>query len=148
MLRSSLRRGLVGRVPPPPAFCRALSTSPASSDDKNKKPTRWQQLKNTWRDHGLVFVGYYATTWLGGFGVAYGGVELAGLDGVALLNYVGVDHYLDTSQLSPKLINILIAAEINELADFVRLPLVIATTPALSRRLRGTKESNPPAADK
>jgi len=45
----------------------------------------------------------------------------------------------DTSALSPTLVNALIAAEINELGEFVRLPLVIATTPALSRRLKALR---------
>ena len=111
-----------------------------STETPPKKPTRWQQLKTTFREHGPVFVGYYATTWLGGFGVCWGAVSVAGLDGVALLKWLGADMVLDTSALSPQLINALIAAEINELFDFVRLPIVIATTPALSRRLRGVKE--------
>lgn len=123
-----------------------------STETPPKKPTRWQQLKTTFREHGPVFVGYYATTWLGGFGVCWGAVSVAGLDGVALLKWLGADMVLDTSALSPQLINALIAAEINELFDFVRLPIVIATTPALSRRLRGVKEeakeeAKPEAAD-
>ena len=84
-----------------------------------------------------MFVGYYTTAWLGGFGVCYGAVSVAGVDGLALLQYLGVDAVIDTSILSTRMINALIAAEINELAEFVRLPFVIATTPALSRRLRG-----------
>jgi NADPH:quinone reductase-like Zn-dependent oxidoreductase len=89
-----------------------------------------------------VFVGYYVTTWLGGFGVCWTAVTVAGLDGVALLQQLGADTVIDTSQLSSRVVNALIAAEINELLDWVRLPLVIATTPALSRRLRAAR-SNP-----
>jgi len=51
----------------------------------------------------------------------------------------GADNVFDTSALSPTLVNALIAAEINELGEFVRLPLVIATTPALSRRLKALR---------
>ena len=119
---------------------RGLSSSspPSQDEDKNKKkPTRWEQIKTTFREHGKVFILYYTTTWLGGFGVAFGGVTLAGLDGVAALQWLGADAVIDTSQFSTRVVNALIAAEINELFEFVRLPLVIATTPALSRRLRG-----------
>ena len=97
-------------------------------------------MKTMFREHGPVFVGLYGTTWLGGFGVCWAGVTIAGVDGVALLQYVGADAIIDTSMFSPRLINALIAAEINELADFVRLPMVIAYTPTMSRRLKAMRK--------
>jgi len=128
---------------------RLLSTAAKPPEKKKeekkleeKKPSRWQQMKTMFREHGPVFVGFYATTWLGGFGVCWAGVTIAGLDGVALLQYLGADSFIDTSQLSPSLINALIAAEINELGDFVRLPMVITMTPALSRRLKAMRAEN------
>lgn len=139
---AALSRSL--RLPPPPALSRSLATS--SSDDnkkKDEKPSRWQQLKTTVKEHGVVFVGYYATTYFAGFGVSWAAVTFTGLDGVALLQYLGADQVIDTSMFSARMINALIAAEINETFDIVRLPFVIATTPMLSRRLRG-----PPADDK
>tara|TARA_B110000046_G_C12644669_1_gene254115 strand:- start:73 stop:363 length:291 start_codon:yes stop_codon:yes gene_type:complete len=89
------------------------------------------------KEYGLTFVMLYTTTWAGGFGVCYGAVTVAGVDGVALLQYLGADAVFDTTQFSPRVINALIAAEINDLAEFVRLPAVIAFTPTLSRRLKG-----------
>ena len=116
---------------------RTLASSSAPDDKKNdeKKPSRWQQIKTTVKDHGPVFIGYYATTYFAGFGVSWAAVTFAGVDGVALLQWLGVDQMIDTSFLSARAINALIAAEINETFDLVRLPFVIATTPALSRRL-------------
>ena len=147
MLRSRGLLSLRVRLPPPPALSRSLATS--SSDDKKKdeKPSRWQQIKTTVREHGPVFVGYYATTYFAGFGVSWAAVTFTGLDGVALLQYLGADAYFDTSMFSARMINALIAAEINETFDIVRLPFVIATTPMLSRRLRGppADEKSPPA---
>jgi hypothetical protein len=113
-----------------------LATSSKEDKEQPKKPSRWQQLKTTFREHGVVFAGYYFTTWAGGFGVCWGAVTVGGLDGVALLQWLGADAVIDTTRLAPWLVNALIAAEINELVDFVRLPFVIATTPALSRRLK------------
>ena len=84
----------------------------------------------------------YTSSWLAGFGVTYTGVTVAGVDGVALLQWLGADAVIDTSMFSPRVVNALIAAEINELAEFIRLPLVIAYTPALSRRLRGEKKES------
>ena len=130
---------------------RLVATStPDKKDDKKDeppKPSRWQQIKTTVREYGPVFVGYYVTTYAAGFGVCWSSVTIAGLDGVALLQYFGVDQVLDTSMFSPRVINALIAAEMNEMLEFVRLPFIIATTPALSRRLRGTPapvEETPP----
>ena len=73
---------------------RLLSATPSPSEDKKKKPSRWETIKQTFREHGKVFVLYYTATWLGGFGVAFGGVTLAGLDGVALLQYLGADSVM------------------------------------------------------
>ena len=126
----------------------ASAKIPPTKDDDNaesKKLTRWQQVKATFREHGLVFVGYYATTWTAGFGVCYGGVTLAGIDGLALIenvmSFVGANNYvhIDFSMFSPRIVNALIAAEMNELLEFVRLPFIIATTPALTRRWRGER---------
>ena len=50
---------------------------------EEQKPSRWEQIKATFREHGPVFVAYYGTTWLGGFGVCWAGVTVAGVDGVA-----------------------------------------------------------------
>ena len=102
-------------------------------------------MQTTFREHGATFVLAYTTTWLGGFGVFYSGITLAGLDGVALVQQLGADSVIDTSQFSKPLVNALIAAECNELLEFVRLPLVIGFTPALSRRLRGGGEAAPTA---
>ena len=71
-----------------------------------------------------------------------------GLDGVALLQQLGADSVIDTTALSPRLINAFIAAEINELIDLFRLPMVIATTPAVGRKWKAWRGiSETPAAD-
>lgn len=95
----------------------------------------------------MTFVFLYTTSWVGCFGVFYGGITLVGLDGVALLQQLGADSIIDTSQFSKPLVNALIAAECNELLEFVRLPIVIGMTPTLSRRWRGGGGEAAPAAD-
>ena len=140
--RSGRLRALTALEPLPFTRARFLATSSDDKDKDQKKPTRWQQIKTTIREHGPVFVGYYATTYAAGFSVCFTAVTATGLDGLALLQQLGVDSYIDTSVLSTRVINALIAAEINEMFDLVRLPFVIATTPALSRRLgRGSAAS-------
>lgn len=137
MLPAHVQQRFLSTASKPPGD--ALPPSDSKDDDKNKKPSRWEQFKTLFREHGIVFVAYYGTTWLGGFGVCWAGITVAGVDGVAVLQYLGADSVINTNALSPQLINALIAAEINELGDFVRLPLVIATTPALSRRLKSLR---------
>ena len=89
----------------------------ASSDKKEDKPSRWTQIKTAFVEHGPAFVATYATLYTAGLGVAYTGVCLSGL--------------------SPRLINGVIALEMNELAEFVRLPTVLLLTPKVTRLIRG-----------
>jgi uncharacterized membrane protein len=85
---------------------------------------------------------YYISAWAANFGVFFGAITFGGLDGIQLLTSFGVDAMLrdaislDISGFSPHMINALIAAECCELLEWVRLPFVLATTPALSRWLR------------
>ena len=93
----------------------------------------------------LVFVVYYIAAWGANFSVFFGAITLGGLDGIQLLTSFGVDAMLreavslDISHWSPHLVNAVIAAECCELLEPFRLPFVLATTPALSRWLRGKK---------
>ena len=114
----------------------ATATPPPPPNEKEKKPSRWEKLKATFREHGAVFVCWYTVNWASGFACCWGAVTFFGLDGVALLQQLGADSVIDTTALSPRLINAFIAAEINELIDLVRLPMVIATTPAVGRKLK------------
>lgn len=129
------------------------SKGPSTEPEKPaEKPSRWQQLKATFREHGPVFVAWYGVTWGAGFGVCWTGVTLSGLDGVELLRWLGAEQVIDLNAFSPRVVNALIAAEINELAEPIRLPLVLTSTPALSRALRARgwrsgKPAAPPAPD-
>ena len=130
------------RCPAPVSAGRFFASTPSSEEkptEPEKKPSRWQRIKSMFREHGPVFVGFYVTTWTAGAAVCYGGITIAGVDGIALLKYLTVDEMLlthtsiDISGWSPALINGLIALELNEMLEYVRLPVVIAMTPALSR---------------
>ena len=101
-----------------------------------KKESKMQKLKRMWKEHGTVFVGYYATMWIAGYIPCYFALEYFGVDGVEFLKWLGVDEHVDISVIEPKYINALLAMEVNELFEIVRIPFVIATTPALSRRLK------------
>jgi len=50
---------------------------------------------------------------------------------------LGLEAYVDTSEWPVLYVNLFVAFELNELVDFVRLPLVIATTPAVATAYRG-----------
>ena len=73
-----------------PRLCPGVRGFASPSEEPKKEPSRWEKIKATFREHGPVFVGFYAITWLGGFGVCWTGVTIAGVDGVALLQYLGV----------------------------------------------------------
>lgn len=91
--------------------------------------------------YGWVFIGYWTATWaVTGVGI-YSGIMLFDVNGLALLqqglDFFGVreeaDEVLNVNEWSPGLVNVIIAAEINELIEPLRLPLVISTTPAFAR---------------
>ena len=111
----------------------------ASSEKKEEKPSRWQQIKTAFIEHGPAFVATYATLYTAGLGVAYTGVCLSGLDAQEWIKWSGVEAAagIDLSGLSPRLINGVIALEMNELAEFVRLPTVLLLTPKVTRLIRG-----------
>ena len=111
----------------------------ASSEKKEEKPSRWTQIKTAFVEHGPAFVATYATLYTAGLGVAYTGVCLSGLDAQEWIRWSGVEAAagIDLSGLSPRLINGVIALEMNELAEFVRLPTVLLLTPKVTRLIRG-----------
>ena len=118
-------------------FLSSSSSSSFSSATSSKaKPSRWDQIKQTFKQHGASFAILYAGTWVSGFGAIYAAIETANVDGIAILQWCGIENFIDVSGWNPRLVNAVIAAEINDLAEPIRLPLVIAGTPAVSR-LRG-----------
>ena len=126
---------------------RWASTAPPGKKEPEKE-SRWQKYKKLFLEHGPVFVAYYATTYSAGLAVAYGGITVAGIDGVELLRWLQIPEYVPAvNDLSPRLVNGVIAIEINELAEWVRLPLVIATTPALSRAIAQYRHGPPSPPD-
>ena len=166
-----LRRSLVAT----PSERATPSSDP--KPDPESKLSRWQQLKTSFREYGIIFIGYYAVTWTAGLGVVWGGLTLASFDGAALLlqvrksvlmvawphalgcwvqaarsigslrrhtttvpqvtQWTGLSEMIDITGWPPWCVNVVIAGEINELAEPFRLPFLLATTPALSRALRG-----------
>jgi hypothetical protein len=65
------------------------------------------------------------------------------VDGVELLQWVGLGQE-KIDMLNPTYVNMAIAGECNELLEFVRLPLVLTTTPQVAKwwRSRGQEEKN------
>ena len=112
---------------------------------KEKKPSKWAQMKTMFKEYKYVFVCYWAATWTAGFIPCYAALDLGGVDGVALFDalqdYMALETRLDISMVDPRFVNALIAMEINELFEIVRLPAVIATTPKVAAwwRSRGGK---------
>ena len=137
-----------------PLARRALCSSSSSSSGAAppKKPSRWARIKATAKEHGLTFVVFWTGTWVACGACIYGGMTLAGVDGTRLLAWADdrwpdiglrerISAYADLDAASTKtIVNGLIAIELNELLEVVRLPLVIATTPRLSRWLRRSRK--------
>eukprot|EP00965_Chrysotila_dentata_P227176 6195839-Pleurochrysis_carterae.AAC.2 len=79
-----------------------LSVQPASFraflSSKPDQPagSRLQQMLSMFKEHGIVFVGYYTAMYAASFGVAYAALTASGVDGVALCKKVGVNAIVDT----------------------------------------------------
>ena len=111
-----------------------------NDDEKKKKESKLEKMKRLWKEHGTVFIGYYSALWIAGYIPCFAGLEYFGVDGVAFLEWLGVGEHVDITAWNPKYINALLAMEVNELFEIVRLPLVITTTPAVSRWIKSKRQ--------
>lgn len=125
------------RVAHPPA--RAFAT--LDEDRPKKEPTRWENLKTLWREHGLAFGALYVGANVATFVPIFGALTVGGVDGPELILWA-VDRFEITYDLSwletinKDLVNAFIALEMNAWGDVVRLPIVVAYTPRFSRWLK------------
>jgi len=107
-------------------------------EDENKKEGKLAQMKRYFKEYKWVFITYWTGTWVAGALVCYGVIEALGIDGIALLRSLGSDNIYDISEWDPRILNALIAIEVNELFEIVRFPLIIATTPKVANWWRSS----------
>ena len=107
-------------------------------EDENKKEGKLAQMKRYFKEYKWVFITYWTGTWVAGALACYGVIEILGIDGVALLRSLGSDNIYDISEWDPRILNALIAIEVNELFEIVRFPLIIATTPKVANWWRSS----------
>jgi hypothetical protein len=122
----------------------AKTASAAKERQSGKREGKVARLRKMFSEHGAVFVGYYGAAWLAGYIPSFIVLEAAGVDARSLLDWVGLDQYCDYSEVSPTLINAFLAVEVNEVLDWVRLPVVLATTPRLSAWLKERRAQKAP----
>jgi hypothetical protein len=136
-------------VPPRVRFFSNMKYEPPAEESaptggkggEEKKPGKWQQLKIAFKEYRYVFLAYYGTTFLVPIPFLWAGLEIGGLDGVGLLQWLGADKlYEGVNEWNNSFINLLVALEMNELLEFVRLPLILSTTPKVAHwwRSRGS----------
>ena len=98
-----------------------------------KDATGGQNLANMSKAYGPIFLAWWTGAWVASGVAIYGSIELLGVDGLALINYLGLSNMVDTSGWSSSMVNVPIAIGINEAAELVRFPIVVATTPMVKR---------------
>ena len=123
----------------------ARSFATASDDDRAKaKPSRWDQLRELFREHGLAFGALYVGANVVTFIPIFGALTFGGVDGPELILWAA-DQLEITYDLSfintihKDLVNAFIALELNAWVEPVRLPAVIAYTPRASRWLKARR---------
>ena len=119
------------------------ATTEETTDDTAKKPSRIQQMKTLFYEYRYPFLAYYGVTYVTPVIPIYISLQYCGVDGVELLQWVGLGQE-KIDMLNPTYVNMAIAGECNELLEFVRLPLVLTTTPQVAKwwRSRGQEEKN------
>jgi hypothetical protein len=136
---------------------RAFAGSPArafatTSDDdrtKEKEPSRWEKLRQLFREHGLAFGALYVGANVVTFIPIFGALTFGGVDGPELILWAA-DQLEITYDLSfvetihKDLVNAFIALELNAWVEPVRLPAVIAYTPRASRWLKARRGGEVP----
>ena len=91
------------------------------------------------KKHGPVFLIYWNGMWiLSGFTI-YAGLTLGGIDPLPLAYAINLDRLIDLSRLDPAHGYVAAAIVLNEVAELVRFPLVVATVPAVTRWWEGAR---------
>ncbi len=85
-------------------------------------------------EHGPIFAVYWTTTWLLTGGALYVGIDSLGSDcAIDMARNIGVGNMVDLDNINPQYGNIALVVALNEALEVVRLPLVVSTTPMLTR---------------
>jgi len=87
------------------------------------------KLKALARDYGIGFVVWYWTVWTTSAALTYATITLGGVDVMVLLTKLdGYTGYDISSKVDPDLGTIALTFAMNELAEPLRLPIVVVTT--------------------
>jgi len=108
--------------------------------DPPKKETKFQRVKRMFKEYGFVFICTYSSAWMTTFVPIFGALEMGALDCVSLIETIGLDSVIETQSLNVRMINFIVAVEVNELLEIGRLPLVAAATPSVATWWRARKE--------
>eukprot|EP00301_Raphidiophrys_heterophryoidea_P027272 c957_g1_i1.p1 GENE.c957_g1_i1~~c957_g1_i1.p1 ORF type:complete len:257 (-),score=55.48 c957_g1_i1:197-967(-) len=114
----------------------SLNDEPDEVDEikPGEKPSKVKMFKQLMREYGSTFVVCYGTAWVTNFAVVYAVMGLAHFDGLAMLQQTGIENmlHMDLHTVPPQAVTGLVAMEITEQLDIVRLPLLFKATPALA----------------
>lgn len=91
------------------------------------------------KKHGPVFLVYWNGMWILSGLTIYAGLTLGGIDPLPLAYAINLDRLIDLSRLDPAHGNVAAAIVLNEVAELVRFPLVVATVPAVTRWWEGVR---------
>lgn len=116
------------------------SGTPAPPEGEEEVP---KKKKPTWKDmlkkHGPIFLVYWNGMWIISGLTIYAGLTLGEIDPLPLAYAINLDRLIDLSRLDPAHGNVAAAIVLNEVAELVRFPLVVATVPAVTRWWEGAR---------
>jgi FAM210A/B-like domain len=94
------------------------------------------KLRVLWQQYGYTAIGVYMGVYVGTLGTLYLMVStnLVGAgDAISLLKAVGIDRFLDVSELGPKKSGLALAWILTKVVEPLRLALSVAITPSIAR---------------
>jgi len=115
----------------------AIDEGDALESRSEKQLGMWDKLKATVKEHGPVFLVLNGTAWCAITASFYFAIQSYGFDGVELMQRWGAQEYIDISSWDKRYVNALIAINCSEMLDPVRIPIILAVTPFVSRWYRG-----------
>ncbi|KAA8496334.1 hypothetical protein FVE85_0063 [Porphyridium purpureum] len=101
-----------------------------------KKMSKSEKLKFMYKNYGLVFMVYWTGAWVASGLTVYAGVKYFGHEAtLAFIKSCGAERIVDLDQYltNPALINVGVTVVTNELLEFARFPIVLATMPRVAR---------------
>lgn len=131
----------------------SLDATPHKTMDERREQLRENAkesvhgIKKLWKKYGMYGVGIYFGVYFGTIGLFYLALSsslVSAKDAIFVFKTLGVDRFMDLTELNPKAGNFALAWILTKLVEPLRLGFTILITPPISRLLRARSSDGEP----